>query len=1050
MIPEAKSSALDWRTVLGAVRSRASSEAGGRSPERTPPANELLFSLVLHRAGINLRFLRRRKRLKNGLPGSPTLVAAEQASSDLSLSLADRRVVEMTLGMRDQDGYPFWGRPTQGRPLTTDRLPEVIEAASQTGRLFVAEQGEDPWNQPGSPATWLGEPAWRFELGVREAGDHVELLPQASRGDEVRGLSAEGTIDFVTVIVTYETSADQTSRRFSIAPSQIDHDQVERWLERLPENEPLRVPADEAKELVAALLAHPDAPPLALEGTLRPPEERHAPSGVLRLDRAPLSAAGASVGGSVRYNYDGVGVDAPDPRSPLPDADRHRLLTRDPAAEDALLASLNASAFTDHGVDEDPEDGRLHRRVSVEAADFPTAVRTLSAAGWKLEFDGRPLRPSTSTLALRVSTGIDWFNVSGEADFDGTALELDAVLAAIARQERFVELGDGSVGLLPEAWLSRYAGLALLGDASEGGRRVASTQIALLDALLAAEPETDFDQAAAAARERLARLGEPGPREAPAGFKGELRDYQRAGLGWLHALDAIGLCGCLADEMGLGKTVQVLAWLQGLRNQAREDAAAGGAPSPAPDLPPAPVPAASPAPAQALPPALVVVPRSLLENWRREAERFTPGLSVLTLHGARRWAEVDARVEPVEADAAPKVAEAAATAAAEATAKHILGHDLVLTTYSTLRQDAPRLLPVKFSAAILDEAQAIKNPDTAVAKAVRLLRTDRRLAVTGTPVENHLGELLSVFDFLNPGMLRDASRILSTARANVVGVAQPDGTEEPPEVTAARQLSAAVKPFVLRRTKKQVAPELPDRIEETLWCEMPPRQASFYKKLAAAYRKSLLESMSEKKLRTSKILVLEALLRLRQAACLPGLADPKKAKLPGAKLEMLAERLRDVLDDPEGGKALVFSQFVGLLDHVRKPLDAAKVPYAYLDGKTTKRQAQVDRFQNDPDCRLMLISLKAGGTGLNLTAAEHVFLLDPWWNPATEAQAIDRAHRIGQSRTVFARRLITRGTVEEKVLALQEKKKQLADAVLGDPSSVMQSLSLDDLRELLS
>ena len=752
-------------------------------------------------------------------------------------------------------------------------------------------------------------------------------------------------------------------------------------------------------------------------------------AGSIRLDRAPAGGGpSASVAGNVRFLYDGVGVDAPDPRPSLHDADKHRLLARDPEAEETLLASLPAAGLNDHGEDEDQEDGRRYRRVSTEAGGFPAAAQRLSAAGWLLEFDGRPLRPSTSSLALRVSTGIDWFNVSGKADFDGTSLELDAVLAAIARQERYVPLDNGSVGLMPEEWLRRFAGLARLGEGDgEGNRRVASAQIALLDALLEAEPEADFDAAASAARERLRHLETPGPMDPPDGFVGELRDYQRAGLGWLHALSAVGLHGCLADDMGLGKTVQVLAWLQGL------------------------VPTVQPEGFEkhplTRPPALVVVPRSLLENWRREAERFTPGLKVLTLHGGNRWASADAGLAKPDPEADREAQEAAALALAEATSAHLFRYDLVLTTYSTLRSDAPRLAAIPFSAAILDEAQAIKNPNTAVAKAVRLIHADRRLAVSGTPVENHLGELLSIFDFLNPGMLRGAEGILRAARADAGDTLS---TDIPPEIAAAKQLSAAVRPFVLRRTKKQVAPELPDRVEETLWCEMGPAQAAFYKKLAAAYRKKLLEGKSEKDLKGSKIQVLEALLRLRQAACLPVLADPKKAKVPGVKLEVLHERLAAVRDDENAGKALVFSQFVGLLNHVRAPLDAARTPYAYLDGSTTKRQDQVDRFQNDPDCRLMLISLKAGGTGLNLTAAEQVFLLDPWWNPAAEAQAIDRAHRIGQHRTVFAHRLIARGTVEEKVLELQKKKRALADAILGDPSSVMQSLSLDDLRELLS
>ena len=1023
----------DWRGLLAGVGAETRGNRGRSVPRRRPSANdaaELLYSLLPQRRGIHLRLFRRKRRLRSGAPGAPQVLSAQQAIADPNLDREDKRIASLLLGTRDGGGYGHWARVQEGMLLVGELVPDILAAADRTGRLFGADGTGNPEREPGVPARWLGEPAWAFRLRVTAGPDAVEVHPEFFRGSQVRHLDEPGAQLYEGLLISVHGEPGAPERRFEVGPEAIDPDQLDRWLDVLPDEGPLRAPLGDGPALVAALLGHPDAPALEIEGKLRPPEERFEPVGGVRLDRAPsggAGGAGATVGGSVRFFYGGVGVDAPDPRPTLHDPEAHRLLPRDPAAEAALLATLPAAGFTDHGEDEGPadEDGqrRLHRRVSVDATGFPAAAAQLNAAGWKLEFDGRRLRAATGPLALRVSTGIDWFNVSGEADFDGTALELDAVLAAIARQERYVQLGDGSVGLLPEEWLRRYSGLAQLGEADgEGHRRVASTQIALLDALLEAEPEADFDAAASAARERLKTLEAPGPMDPPPGFVGALRDYQRAGLGWLHALSAVGLSGCLADDMGLGKTVQVLAWLQGILREEPEG-----------DL--------------ARPPALVVVPRSLLENWRREAAAFTPGLSVFTLHGPKRWADADAGLPLPDPEAPAADQEAAALALADATSAHLCRHDLVLTTYATLRADAPRLATVPFAAAVLDEAQAVKNDRTAAAKAVRLIRADRRLAVSGTPVENHLGELLSIFDFLNPGMLRGAEGILRAARADAGDTLS---TDIPPEIAAAKQLSAAVRPFVLRRTKKQVAPELPDRIEETLWCEMPPAQEAFYKKLAAAYRKSLLRGMDNRKLKTSKIQVLEALLRLRQAACLPVLADPKKGKLPGAKLEVLRERLSQVLDEPEAGKALVFSQFVGLLDHVRKPLDEAKVPYAYLDGRTRDRQAQVDRFQDDPGCRLMLISLKAGGTGLNLTAAEHVFLLDPWWNPAAEAQAIDRAHRIGQRNTVFARRLITRGTVEEKVLELQGRKKELAEALLGDPSSVMQSLSLDDLRELLS
>jgi SNF2 family DNA or RNA helicase len=338
---------------------------------------------------------------------------------------------------------------------------------------------------------------------------------------------------------------------------------------------------------------------------------------------------------------------------------------------------------------------------------------------------------------------------------------------------------------------------------------------------------------------------------------------------------------------------------------------------------------------------------------------------------------------------------------------------------------------------VLDEAQAIKNANTASAKAVRLLRGTHRLALSGTPVENHLGELWSLFEFLNPGMLGEAKVLKMTG-----GLARNPGEE-------ARQLLAhALRPFILRRTKQQVARELPPKTEQTIFCELEPVQRKQYDDLRRHYRDTLLSRVQNDGVGKATMHVLEALLRLRQAACHPGLLDEKRKEEPSAKLDVLLDHLDELRE--EGHKALVFSQFTSLLAIVRERLDEAGVRYEYLDGATRDRQARVDTFQNDPACSLFLVSLKAGGVGLNLTAAEYVFLLDPWWNPAVEAQAIDRTHRIGQSRPVFAYRLIARDTVEEKVLELQKNKRDLADAILGEDNSLIRDLKREDLELLLS
>ncbi|MEO8036090.1 MAG: DEAD/DEAH box helicase, partial [Acidobacteriota bacterium] len=333
--------------------------------------------------------------------------------------------------------------------------------------------------------------------------------------------------------------------------------------------------------------------------------------------------------------------------------------------------------------------------------------------------------------------------------------------------------------------------------------------------------------------------------------------------------------------------------------------------------------------------------------------------------------------------------------------------------------------------------QAIKNAATQSSKSVRLLQASHRLALSGTPIENHLGELWSLFEFLNPGVLG--------ASASVRGMGSADRmiSEE-----GRKLLARALRPYILRRTKDEVAKELPSRTEQTIHCEMEAKQRKIYDELRLYYQRSLQQRIQDVGLNKAKIHVLEALLRLRQAACHPGLVDPKRRGEASAKLDTLLPRIREIVEG--GHKVLVFSQFTSFLSIVRERLDEEGISYCYLDGRTRDRAAVVDQFQNDPATSVFLISLKAGGLGLNLTAAEYVFLLDPWWNPAVEAQAIDRAHRIGQTRHVVAYRLVCKDTVEEKILELQATKRELADSILGGEGKTLRNLEAADIEMLFS
>jgi superfamily II DNA or RNA helicase len=616
-------------------------------------------------------------------------------------------------------------------------------------------------------------------------------------------------------------------------------------------------------------------------------------------------------------------------------------------------------------------------RLSFATGVFEALAHELLAKGWVLEVGGAALRSAGASRA-KVVSGIDFFDLAGGVEYGTETVPYPELLVALRKGSRFVRLGDGTCGLMPRTWLERSARLAQFGEIEAGTLRFGRAQIGILAELIDAQDEARADRRFRELRRKIADFEGIAPADPPGGFQGTLRGYQREGLGWLHFLRDFGLGGCLADDMGLGKTVQVLALLASRVRQRG-------------------VPRTS----------LVVSPRSVVDGWIQEAARFVPGLRVLCYAGTRR--------EDLRED--------------------IARHDLVVTTYGTMLRDVEYLAARHFDYVILDEAQAIKNAGSRTARAAKLLRSDHRLALTGTPVENHLGELASQLEFLNPGLFGRLRSFRSLT----------DGRQD---AEALVQLARTLRPFLLRRTKTQVLAELPAKTEQTLFCDLEGKQRRDYDELRRHYQASLARRIERDGISRVKIHVLEALLRLRQAACHPALIDTARAAEPSAKLDLLFDRLDEVL--AEGHKVLVFSQFTRFLARVRERLEARETPYAYLDGRTRDRKACIARFQDDPGCPVFLISLKAGGTGLNLTAADYVFLLDPWWNPAVEAQAIDRTHRIGQTRPVFAYRIVARDTVEERILELQERKRALAGSIFAGDESLVASLDAEDLRNLLA
>jgi SNF2 family DNA or RNA helicase len=443
--------------------------------------------------------------------------------------------------------------------------------------------------------------------------------------------------------------------------------------------------------------------------------------------------------------------------------------------------------------------------------------------------------------------------------------------------------------------------------------------------------------------------------------------------------------------MGLGKTLQVLAHLAQVYPHGQRHASTR--------------------------PSLVVCPTSLVFNWLAEAERFVPHLRVLALSGPGRQSHFS-RIPEV---------------------------DLVVTSYALIRRDLERYPSMTFDTVILDEAQHIKNRETQNAQAVKAVRGDHRLVLSGTPLENSVLDLWSVYDFLMPGYLGSARDFRERYEVPI--------TKERDTATMAR-LSRRIRPFLLRRLKRDVVQELPPKIEQVTYCELTPPQAELYQKVLEATRKEVLSAVGEQGMARSRMIMLTALLRLRQVCCdlrlldaEAGRSDGSESPEPGGKLQVFAELLDEIVDG--GHRVLVFSQFTSMLALLREHLDEAGLGYCYLDGSTRDRGAVVQRFQSDAQVPVFLISLKAGGTGLNLTGADTVIHFDPWWNPAVEDQATDRAHRIGQSRVVTSYKLITRGTVEEKILALQQRKRELVAATLTGEEAFTGSLNWDELQELL-
>ncbi len=590
--------------------------------------------------------------------------------------------------------------------------------------------------------------------------------------------------------------------------------------------------------------------------------------------------------------------------------------------------------------------------------------------------------PNKANVSINIKSGQDWFDVKVNVKFGELEVSLKDIRKAVVNKEKYIKLSDGTIGMLPEEWIDKFSSYFRQGEMKKNELKISKLNFSIIDELFDEKDYSNIIDELLEKRNRLKNFTKIKNASIPKKFKGTLRDYQVSGYNWLNFLDEYQWGGILADDMGLGKTIQILAFLL---KQIKKSKKAN----------------------------LIVIPTSLLFNWDNEIQKFAPSIKPYFHYGTNRIKKHN----------------------------EFSDYDLVITTYGTLTRDIKLLQKYSFNYAILDESQAIKNPNSQRFKAATLIKAKNKLALTGTPIENNTFDLYAQMDFINPGFLGGQNNFKKN-------YSNPIDKEQDPIIAA--ELQRKISPFVLRRTKEQVATELPSKTEDYVFCEMQAEQRSVYEAMKNKYRDMLLKRIDDNGLGKSKIYVLDGLTKLRQICDSPELLPGKEDY--GNDSVKIRELISHINEKTGNHKILVFSQFVKMLSIIRRELDNDKIKYEYLDGKSSKkaRENSVTNFQNNKKVRVFLISLKAGGTGLNLTAADYVYIVDPWWNPAVENQAIDRCYRIGQDKKVIAYRMICKDTIEEKIMKYQAKKKQIASDIITTDESFVKQLKKTDIEDLFN
>ncbi len=687
------------------------------------------------------------------------------------------------------------------------------------------------------------------------------------------------------------------------------------------------------------------------------------------------------------FSYKGFETKANDKNTiTIPDGDKILIVHRNKEAEQRFIDSLQAL----HSQFIKPQEGNS---LILRGADvlrnnwfflFVDAMKEQKVSVYGFEalrnFRFNTARPSTH---IHVSSGLDWFDAKVEIDFEGQRVGIADIKKALAAKQSFVQLGDGTLGILPDEWLKKYSLLFKVGEGKVDKLRLSKYHMSVIDELYENKEIAELTFSLDEKFERLREFKNIPEIPAPESLQPILRPYQTAGYQWLSYLNDVGWGGILADDMGLGKTIQALTMLQHYKTSTGNIK------------------------------AIVICPTTLIYNWENEIRKFTPTLTWQIHHGSMRSRDMDALQKA----------------------------NIIITTYGTLRSDIQVLMKINYDYVVLDESQAIKNPASKVTKAACLLTAKNRVCMSGTPLQNNTFDIFAQMNFLNPGLLGT----MDFFRNEFATPIDKFGEQEQKD-----HLRKLLFPFILRRTKEQVAKDLPEKTETILFCEMEKEQRKIYDAYRNSYRDKIMGTIDQQGIDKSQLTILQGLMKLRQICDSPAILNEQE-KFPNNSIK-LDELSREITENIGEHKALVFSQFLGMLALIRAKLQEEGIAYEYFDGSTNiaDRQKAIDNFQNNDNCRVFLISLKAGGVGLNLTAADYVYIVDPWWNPAVEQQAIDRTHRIGQTKNIFAYRMICIDTIEDKILQLQERKRKLASELISDDANFVKALSKADVEYLFS